>query len=980
MVPTPDSSLSEESSPSRCSFSTNINQKLAHISSAIHKHWNGEKKMHLYTVKKIAETLKSIEDKVFPTDKSFVSAAKNMLSRIRKELATESRTSKTRNFIGWRTRSTDKFLKFGSSKRKVKKSESLLGSLCRSRDSSLPNTVALELLTDDYFITQEQVQESDVAAAAPILIKNIPDQKEQVSTNNDTQISLMEISSESNPSEKISDHTYTSNSQETQTAQTNIEADTDPQHELPPEPMMTKSTSNETELMSSTNSMQISSGSFPSSRPEDIQNYIFISPLQETQPNVESGTYPLSFNEANISNEQTPSQNKNDDVSPTCTDTQLNSVQIGSKSQISNFEESQPTTNSHQELNNCGSNFKSSINIISNVRLRSPNVSPDLINLDSSESFFEKCRTDDTAESQQKESSISNGKYEVESVDTQATKDPQSLSSSTDPVRIIYEEQQLILSEDTENQTTNSSQMEANIAMPQPVKDNSDKGIFLQPDMESCSSQQSSEIIPGTLQTYYFDPNVAPAENKMTQYFVINHDTQGFTDLLKNKTIEPKQTNNSDADEPVQEKKDQSVIWLDVSLVDVSDMDLTDAGDSCIVEGDPCNDQSKKKTKYFPVSETQASLIFGLSKPESTNNNVFPAQQLPVTQTNENFESQSDTETIVPETIYTQSQNLDSKSPRIKSPYKNTQSSSFLTYKATAKSRASLAKPKGSEPQVKKLIFASSSSSTPSGDNANSGQKPSRNIFNYSASDSSSSQDPQNIVKVISQSPELQSQNLMLINGCFPENSNTQNYNEAPYAEREEKLVEKVMRRRERRTADEWKEMPMSEKVSGMYADKFHVRIFDDPVESLTNIRYKPSFSTFTFPRLTLTEVHDVSTKTADDARKIDSVLKNVIDKLKDQSLGLNFYKRLGNVDSSADSDSSEEERKFNRRWLREYRSKTRTQNRCLMVEPEKEKPDFTSRRAPRLEIDGEKTEEKKDEAIMVDLMEKFGQLAWLKS
>ncbi|KAL1501437.1 hypothetical protein ABEB36_006756 [Hypothenemus hampei] len=68
------------------------------------------------------------------------------------------------------------------------------------------------------------------------------------------------------------------------------------------------------------------------------------------------------------------------------------------------------------------------------------------------------------------------------------------------------------------------------------------------------------------------------------------------------------------------------------------------------------------------------------------------------------------------------------------------------------------------------------------------------------------------------------------------------------FVELQEKNFEKIMNRRYR-CIENWSKMTLIDKISPEFANKFHVNVFEDPVECLINLQYQPKFNVLNFPK-----------------------------------------------------------------------------------------------------------------------------------
>ncbi|XP_066253576.1 uncharacterized protein [Euwallacea similis] len=138
---------------------------------------------------------------------------------------------------------------------------------------------------------------------------------------------------------------------------------------------------------------------------------------------------------------------------------------------------------------------------------------------------------------------------------------------------------------------------------------------------------------------------------------------------------------------------------------------------------------------------------------------------------------------------------------------------------------------------------------------------------------------------------------------------------------RQRTLKKKIMERRKRYEAI-WGTKSIEEKVSAKFAKKFHIRIFDEPVEALINIQYTPNFKNHKFPLVTLKNIHEQFKASQFSVQAIGQVVNKVVNNLTEENIEDNCQ----TTESDSDSDTSDEDDKENRKWLKEYYFK-RTKN-----------------------------------------------------
>ena len=71
--------------------------------------------------------------------------------------------------------------------------------------------------------------------------------------------------------------------------------------------------------------------------------------------------------------------------------------------------------------------------------------------------------------------------------------------------------------------------------------------------------------------------------------------------------------------------------------------------------------------------------------------------------------------------------------------------------------------------------------------------------------------------------------------------------NEDTFAQKIKHLEDKIIKKRNKHKSG-WKEKLVNEKICLKFVKKFHVNIFEDPVEALLNIDYKPNLNNFHTP------------------------------------------------------------------------------------------------------------------------------------
>ncbi|XP_066139365.1 uncharacterized protein [Euwallacea fornicatus] len=155
--------------------------------------------------------------------------------------------------------------------------------------------------------------------------------------------------------------------------------------------------------------------------------------------------------------------------------------------------------------------------------------------------------------------------------------------------------------------------------------------------------------------------------------------------------------------------------------------------------------------------------------------------------------------------------------------------------------------------------------------------------------------------------------NITLVNGSIRKSESLMN--------RQRSLKKKIMETRKRYETI-WGTKPIEEKVSAKFAKKFHVRIFDEPVQALTNIQYTPNFKNHKFPLVTLKNIHEQFKASQLLVQVIGEVVNKVVNNLAEE----NTEDGSQTTESDSDSDTSDEDEKQNRKWLKEYYFK-RTKN-----------------------------------------------------
>ncbi|XP_050300483.1 uncharacterized protein LOC126739003 isoform X2 [Anthonomus grandis grandis] len=197
---------------------------------------------------------------------------------------------------------------------------------------------------------------------------------------------------------------------------------------------------------------------------------------------------------------------------------------------------------------------------------------------------------------------------------------------------------------------------------------------------------------------------------------------------------------------------------------------------------------------------------------------------------------------------------------------------------------------------------------------------------------------------------KTETENMILIDGALVQNDQSdENDTDESFAKKQELKADKIVEIRAKYT-DMWNAMPLSERVSKRFVEKFQIRILEDPVDSLLDINYRPNLNSFYFPRVSQKELLCNLKESNDLSVQLSTILSTVSanmlqrDHIKNMKvaavadkkissqtsiehfdMAVKKYEEGNEEDNQLDTSSTSSEHSPNHQWVKAYLNKAKT-------------------------------------------------------